>query len=110
MYCDESILNLELGNGYIIEKCYYNDFPFKAEIENGKNQLCMEYIDSRLHDENGAYFICLKKEDEFSINGPEIEVGSVINDNICQCYFRYCVYTKVEILGCIKDSLSIDFK
>lgn len=36
MYCDESILNLELGNGYTIEKCYYDDFPFKSEIENGK--------------------------------------------------------------------------
>ena len=58
MYCDESILNLELGNGYTIEKCYYDDFPFKSEIENGKNQLCIEYIGSRLHDENGSYFIC----------------------------------------------------
>ena len=62
MYCDESILNLELGNGYIIEKCYLNDFPFKSEIENGKNQLNIEYMGSRLYDEKGIYFICLKKE------------------------------------------------
>lgn len=39
MYCDESILNLELGNGYTIEKCYYDDFPFKSEIENGKKSI-----------------------------------------------------------------------
>lgn len=97
MYCDESILNLELGNGYIIEKCYYNDFPFKAEIENGKNQLCMEYIDSKLHDENGSYFICLKKVDEFSINGPEIELGSVVNDNICQCEDEIETYQTQEL-------------
>ena len=85
MYCDESILNLELGNGYTIEKCYYDDFPFKSEIENGKNQLCIEYIGSRLHDENDSYFICLKKEDVFSIDGPQIVPGAVITDKTCQC-------------------------
>ena len=97
MYCDESILNLELGNGYTIEKCYYDDFPFKSEIENGKNQLCIEYIGSRLHDENGSYFICLKKEDVFSIDGPQIVPGAVITDKTCQCEDEIGAYQEQEV-------------
>ena len=97
MYCDESILNLELGNGYTIEKCYYDDFPFKSEIENGKNQLCIEYIGSRLHDENGSYFICLKKEDVFLIDGPQIVPGAVITNKTCQCEDEIGAYQEQEV-------------
>lgn len=97
MYCDESMLNLELGNGYIIEKCYYDDFPFKSEIENGKNQLCIEYMGSCLHDENGSYFICLKKEDVFSIDGPQIVPNAVITDKTCQCEDEIGAYQEQEV-------------
>ena len=97
MYCDESILNIELGNGYTIEKCYYDDFPFKSEIENGKNQLCIEYIGSQLHDENGSYFVCLKKEDVFSIDGPQVVPGAVITDRTCQCEDEIGAYQEQEV-------------
>lgn len=96
MYCDESILNLELGNGYIIEKCYLNDFPFKSEIENGKNQLNIEYMGSRLYDEKGIYFICLKKENTFQIDGPQIIPGARITDKDCQCEDQIDVYQEQE--------------
>lgn len=96
MCCDESILNIDLGNGYTIEKCYYDDFPFKSEIENGKNQLCIEYIGSRLHDEKGSYFFCLKKEDVFSIEGPKIVPGAVITDKTCQCEEEIGAYQEKE--------------
>lgn len=61
MCCNESVCGLELGCGYSIEKCYLDDFQFKEEVENGKNQLVIEYMGSKLQDENGIYFMCLKK-------------------------------------------------
>lgn len=96
MYCDESILNLELGNGYTIEKCYLENFPFKSEIENGKKQLNIEYIGSRLHDENGVYFICLKKEQIFQIEGPQISSGAVFTDKTFQCEDEISAYQEQE--------------
>ena len=36
MYCDESILNLELGNGYTIEKCYYDDSHSNQKLKMEK--------------------------------------------------------------------------
>lgn len=97
MYCDESIITLELGNGYRIEKCYLDDLSFKADIENGKNQLNVEYMGSCLYDENGTYFICLKKEDTFSINGPRIVSGAVISDRECYCENEIRAYQECEI-------------
>ena len=48
MCCNESVCGLELGCGYSIEKYYLDDFQFKEEVENGKNQLVIEYMGSRL--------------------------------------------------------------
>lgn len=81
MCCNESVCGLELGCGYSIEKCYLDDFQFKEEVENGKNQLVIEYMGSRLQDENGIYFMCLKKADSFEIDSPQITQGAIITDS-----------------------------
>lgn len=96
LYCDESISNLELGHGYKVIKRYLNDLTFKAEIENGKNQLNIEYVGSRLQDENGVYFMCLEKETMFNINGPEIYIDTMITDEICQCEEEIQLYQNQE--------------
>lgn len=32
LYCDETILGIEIGNGYSFEKNYIDNLPFKEEI------------------------------------------------------------------------------
>ena len=32
MYCDESVLNLNIGHGYILSKKYLRDIPFRDKI------------------------------------------------------------------------------
>ena len=71
MYCDDSIAGLNLGNGYSIEKVYFDDLPFKNRIVNGDGNLDSAYMGSRLYDDNGCYFMCVKKDDVYQINGPQ---------------------------------------
>lgn len=73
LYCDDSILNIELGNGYVLEKRYLEDLPFKDKITDGEGKLMINYRGSLLSDEKGMYFICIRKEDTYSVELPEIK-------------------------------------
>ena len=62
MFCDESILGIQFGNGYSVVKTYLADFPYKDRIVDGRGQLDISYLGSAKKDENGKYFFCLKKK------------------------------------------------
>ena len=80
--CDESILGVEIGNGYSFEKVYLDVLPHKDRLTNNHEIPNIEYINSCLTDKNGKFFICLKKHNIFQISGPEITPNTCcqIND------------------------------
>ena len=79
--CDDSILGLPIGNGYTVQKVYLEEFPYKDLITNGRGDLNIEYINSKRQDENGIYFLCLKKEDTYTINPVEVTLGTAIDQD-----------------------------
>lgn len=85
IHCDESILGLEIGNGYSFEKVYLDALPHRDKLIDDREMPNMEYIKSCLVDENGKYFICLKKHDIFQINGIDIgpDACGQIDDPTC---------------------------
>ena len=36
MYCDESVLGLNMGNGYTLDKVYFDDIPVKDKITDAR--------------------------------------------------------------------------
>jgi len=77
MCCDDGISGLTFGNGYHIEKCYFDDLPFKNRIVDGKGRLITEYVGSRLFNGEKMYFYCIVKEDIFQIQASSLRNKSV---------------------------------
>ena len=77
MYCDESVLGLNIGHGYSFEKVYWDEMPYKEKVTDGREKLDVAYMGSRLKDNKGEFFICLKKHDVFQIHEPELVPGVV---------------------------------
>ena len=71
IHCDESILGVEIGNGYSFEKVYLDALPHRDKLIDDYGIPNIEYKRSCLVDENGEFFICLKKHDIFQIHGPD---------------------------------------
>lgn len=97
MYCDESILGINIGHGYSFEKVYLNDLTFKDKITDARNNLAIEYMGSRLTDEGGVYFICLKKHDIFQIEAPQIIPNKVIPIDGPMCSEKLEPYHNAEM-------------
>jgi hypothetical protein len=55
-----------------------NDLPYKDKITDALGNLRIEYIGSKLTDEGGVYFICLKKHDIFQIADPQLVQNKVM--------------------------------
>ena len=70
LYCDESVLGINIGRGYSIVKTYIDNLPYKDRITDGKGQISISYFNSILTDENGQYFMCLKKDIVYQIHNP----------------------------------------
>ena len=49
LYCDDSLDGMPLGNGYSIQKQYFDDLPFKEKIVDGRNRLSINYLGSKQH-------------------------------------------------------------
>ena len=90
--CDDSILSVNIGNGYTMKKVYLSEFPYKDRIMDARNNLNIEYINSQKEDENGKYFFCLCKEDTYEITSPEFRPGTVINDADIMCNDQLAIY------------------
>ncbi|SEV85380.1 hypothetical protein [[Clostridium] fimetarium] len=41
LHCDDSVLGLQLGNGYRLEKKHLDELPFKNKITDGEEKLLM---------------------------------------------------------------------
>lgn len=89
MCCDESVCNVNLGRGYTIEKCPLDELPFKNAIMDGRNNLSIDYLTSRIIEDGKIYFICLKKMDTIQIEEPHPHLsadGTYRMSNIdCMC-------------------------
>lgn len=81
---NESIANVNFGNGYLIEKTKFQDFKYYSDIVNGKNKLITDYYNSRIIEEvnnqEQIYFMCFKKTDNFvaqrNVEGNTISITS----------------------------------
>ena len=60
MCCDESLRNLTLGRGYVIEKCNLDTLFFKDKITDGRGKLDIAYFESRIIENENIFFICIK--------------------------------------------------
>lgn len=82
LYCDESLLGLQLGRGYSIVKSYIDDLPFKDKITDGSGQLLISYFSSAMSDERGKFLICLKKDAVHQINNPLTGPGIYTDEDL----------------------------
>lgn len=98
MYCDESILGVNLGQGYTIEKVYLEAITFKDKITDGRGQLNIAYFGSKMQDDNGTYFMCLKKNAVYQIEGPSFNSEQrVLVDNDFMCPEELEAYKETEM-------------
>lgn len=77
MCCNQSIIGLDFGNGYCIEKCEFNELPFKDKIVDGRQKLDIDYYGSRIINNDKVYFMCLKKKDSIAISGPQLNESQI---------------------------------
>lgn len=95
LYCDESVLGLQLGNGYSLVKTYIDSLSFKDKITDGSGQLIIAYLGSVKSDEYGKYLICLKKDDIYQIESPLKGLGIYTEKDI-QCKNQVEAYNDRE--------------
>lgn len=68
--CDESVLDLNIGNGYSLKKMDWDIFPHKTKVTDGCGNLILEYEDAQLVDKERKFVISLIKHDDFQIDEP----------------------------------------
>lgn len=97
LYCDESLENVCLGNGYTIKKTYLNDFEHRDRISDTLGNLSIDYMGSRIFDDaNNIYFMCIHKHEILKIPAPEIEPGKTYTDNDLSCHESISMYQDNE--------------
>lgn len=98
MCCDESVLGLNLGHGYSIAKMKYEDIPVKDKISDGNGHLSTDYFGSRIIEPDGVYFMCIRKDAAFQINGIELSGHmQIITDENIMCAEKLSAYTGSEM-------------
>ncbi len=97
LYCDESLKDVELGNGYNIEKCCIDDLSYRERIINSNGSLSINYMGSRLCENDKIYFMCLQKIDTYKIQPPQIKPGVTITDKDTMCTDQLVVYKDLEL-------------
>jgi hypothetical protein len=82
--CDESIANVNIGSNYTIIKMKQNELPFIDNIIDARGNLNTDYFPSRIIEQDGygdiVSFMCLQKEDKFTVPAPEIKAGISYSD------------------------------
>lgn len=97
LHCDDSVENLEIGNGYKIEKKYFSDLSYKNKITDGEGNLTINYLGSQMKDEKGIYFMCLHKNDHYEIQLPERNVGVALTNDDLMCEQQLSEYKQKEM-------------
>lgn len=96
LYCDESVANILLGNGYSITKQKLDDLPYKTRIVDGNGNLSINYLGSRMNDNGAVSFMCLHKADTHQITF-QVTPGTVITDRDTMCEDQLSVYKDREM-------------
>lgn len=81
-YCNESVLGLNLGNGYTIVKAHVDDLPIKDKITDGRGRLTIDYFKSVKCDDTGKYLFCLRKSEVYQIENPITGPGVYTGDTL----------------------------
>lgn len=97
LHCDNSVANINIGNGYRIEKKYFSDLPYKNKITDGEGKLTINYLGSQMKDEKGIYFMCLHKEDDYEIRLPEVKSGIALTNDDLMCEQQLSEYKQKEM-------------
>ena len=105
LYTDESILALNIGNGYTIEKTRIEVLPMYERITDGRGQLDINYLGSKLTEPDVVdpvtfkpvvSLVHLHKEDVFAVDAPKIEKGVQYSDSQLDCHEQLDAYQDEE--------------
>lgn len=97
LYCDKSLEGVTLGNGYTIKKQRFDDLSYKARLTDGSGKLSINYLGSRLFEDDKVHFMCLHKDDVYQIQPPQIKPGVVITDRYTMCEEQLEAYKDREL-------------
>jgi hypothetical protein len=97
LHCDDSVLDLQLGNGYRLEKKHLDELPFKNKITDGEGKLTINYLGSQLKDDQGVYFICITKEEDYEVIPPELKPGVPLTDRDIRCESQIEYYKQEQM-------------
>lgn len=109
LFCDQSLIKLNIGHGYVIEKCNMNDLFYKSKLSYEDHDLLIDYHESAITTGTDRYFMCLKKKDVFegdikkeiqSIQGIKNPVffGTLIDQYKKQeCDYLYMIFQLMRI-------------
>ncbi len=97
IHCNDSVLGINIGAGYTLEKRYLTDISYKNKITDGDGRLTLSYIGSQLKDDNGVYFICLNKVEDYSVTPPNIRPGICLTDRDIMCEDQIIAYKQNQM-------------
>ena len=100
LYADESVLALDIGNGYAIQKLRIEELPIYEQIIDRRGQLDINYLGSKLTAPDGVGSIVslvqLHKEDTFTVNPPIMEKDIRYSDSQFDCHEQLDAYKDKE--------------
>ena len=105
LYADESILELNIGNGYSTEKIRIEELPIYEQITDRRGQLGINYLGSKLTGPDGVdtetfseivSLVHLYKEDTFTVKPPIMEKGIQYSDSQLDCHEQLDAYKDKE--------------
>lgn len=97
LHCDDNFIELNLGNRYRLEKKYFDDISFENKITDDEGKLNIDYMGSQLRDEQGIYFICISKEENYEVMKPEIKLALPLKNSLLIRMFVYLILTRKEL-------------
>lgn len=107
LYADESILALNIGNGYAIEKTRIEVLPIFERITDRRGQLDINYLGSKLTAPDVVdpetfrpivSLVHLHKEDTFAVEPSIIEKGMQYSDSQLDCHEQLDTYQDEEFM------------
>ena len=110
MFCDESLLAVNIGNGYSFKKNRFEDLPFKDKIIDGQGRIASAYFMSRLIENGVTSFICIEKDGLFQINGPIITGKTqqfTDKEMMCEDEINHHQQEEMEYLNMMVDLLHV---
>lgn len=76
LFCDESLLSVDIGHGYHFKKICLSDFPYKDRITYTNGELDIAYRLANAGTENDIFLMCLEKHDVLELPAKQIPTSS----------------------------------